>query len=620
MSDFQRLSVTAIADAVNGGAGAVEVAQAALDAVAAYDEIQPQAWILRLPAEAVMAQARAVDARIAAGETLPLAGVPFAVKDNIDVGGWPTSAACPAFAYTPERSATVVERLVAAGAVLIGKTNLDQFATGLVGVRSPYGAPLCVFDQAYVSGGSSCGSAVAVAAGLAAFALGTDTAGSGRVPAAFNHLIGLKPSKGRWSTRGLVPACRSLDCISVFAADLAGAALVDEVLTGFDAEDDYSRRDPLSRSATAPPGGEHLLADATPRSSPLGGGGPEGRRGFTFAVPRPDQRLFMGDDQSAALYAVAIERLTAAGGTPVEIDIAPLLDCAKLLYSGPWVAERTAAVEDLLREAPGAIHPTVRAIVQGGLAVTGVETFKGLYALEAHRRAAEAIWEAADMMLLPTAPTIYRLKEVLAEPIALNANLGLYTNFVNLLDMSALAVPAGFRENGTAFGVTLIGPAFADRMLLALAQRYLETFPMADTPPLDLTPRKPGVKLAVVGAHLAGMPLHWQLTSREARLVSATRTAPAYKLYAMAETTPPKPALVHVGDGGASILVEVYELDFEAFGSFTAEVPAPLAIGTVTLEDGTSVKGFVAEPRALNGARDITELGGWRAYIASLAG
>jgi allophanate hydrolase len=602
MSDFQRLSVVSIADRVKGGSSAVEVARAALEAVAAYDLIQPQTWILRLAPEAVLAQARAVDARVAAGETLPLAGVPFAVKDNIDVAGLPTSAACPAFAYTPERSARVVEQLIEAGAVLIGKTNLDQFATGLVGVRSPYGAPLCVFDQAYVSGGSSSGSAVAVAAGLVAFALGTDTAGSGRVPAAFNHLVGLKPSKGRWSTRGVVPACRSLDCVSVFAADLAGAALVDEVLTGFDPEDDYSRRaSDGDRRMCLPP-------DSARQAS------------FRFGVPKPDQRLFLGDEQSATLYAAAIARLTAAGGTAVEVDIAPLLDCAKLLYSGPWVAERTAAVEALLRDKPGAIHPTVRAIVQGGLAVTGVETFNGLYALEAHRRAAEAIWEAADVMLLPTAPTIYRLKEVLAEPIALNANLGLYTNFVNLLDMSALAVPAGFRESGTGFGVTLIGPAFADRALLALAERYLETFPMADTPPLDLTPRKPGVKLAVVGAHLAGMPLHWQLTSREARLVAATKTAPAYRLYAMAETTPPKPALVHVGDGGSAILVEVYELDFEAFGSFTAEVPAPLAIGTVTLEDGTSVKGFVAEPRALNGATDITELGGWRAYIASLAG
>jgi allophanate hydrolase len=592
---FARLSVEAIAAVVNAGASAVEVAQAALDAIAEYDLVQPQVWTLRLPAEAVLAQARAVDARVAAGETLPLAGVPFAVKDNIDVGAYPTTAACPAFAYTPARSATVVERLVAAGAVLIGKTNLDQFATGLVGARSPYGAPRCVFNQAFVSGGSSSGSAVAVAAGLVAFALGTDTAGSGRVPAAFNHLVGLKPSKGRWSTRGLVPACRSLDCISVFAADLAGAARVDTVLAVFDPEDDYSRRAPETPSTLA-------------------------MEGLRFAIPLPEQRIFFGDGESEALYGAAVARLKAAGGVPVEVDIGPLLDAAKLLYSGPWVAERTAAIEPLLRASPSAIEPTVRAIIQGGLAVTGVEAFRGLYALEGHRRAAEAIWDVADVLFLPTTPTICTVKALKAEPLALNANLGLYTNFVNLLDLSALAVPAGFRADGTGFGVTLVGPAFADRALLDLAARYLETFPMADTPPLDLTPHKPGVKLAVVGAHLAGMPLHWQLTSREARLVSATTTAPAYKLYAIANSAPPKPALVHVGEGGASIAVEVYELGVEAFGAFTAEVPAPLAIGAVTLEDGTSVKGFVAEPRALNGATDINELGGWRAYIASLAG
>ena len=595
MSGFERLSIATIAASVNGGTSAVSVAQAVLEAVAAYDLIQPQVWILKLSPEAVLDAARAVDARIAAGEPLPLAGVPFAVKDNIDVAGLPTSAACPAFAYVPDRSAKVVDQLQAAGAILIGKTNLDQFATGLVGTRSPYGAPVCVFNQDYVSGGSSSGSAVAVAAGLVAFALGTDTAGSGRVPAAFNHLIGLKPSKGRWSTQGLVPACRSLDCISVFAADLAGAGLVDQILTAFDAEDAYSRRGP----AVTP-----TLPEA----------------GLRFGVPRPDQRQFLGDDESAALYEAAITRMTAAGATAVEIDISPLLEAAKLLYSGPWVAERTAAVEGLLRQTPGAIHPTVRTIVQGGLSVSGVETFKGLYALEDFARQAEQIWAEADVMLLPTAPTIYRLKEVLAEPLALNANLGLYTNFVNLLDMSALAVPAGFRANDTGFGVTLVGPAFADRALLGVAERYLETFPMAETPPLDLTPRKPGVKLAVVGAHLNGMPLHWQLTSRDARLVSATQTAAAYRLYAMAGTVPPKPALIHVGDGGAAIAVEVYELDIEAFGSFVAEVPAPLAIGTVTLADGTSVKGFVAEPRALDGATDITALGGWRAYIASLAG
>ncbi|ATC24798.1 allophanate hydrolase [Caulobacter vibrioides] len=590
-----RFLVGEIAAGVNAGGSAESVARSALAAIEAYDAIQPQVWTLRLPEAAVLAQARAVDARIAAGETLPLAGVPFAVKDNIDVADLATTAACPAFAYTAGRSATVVEQLLAAGAVLVGKTNLDQFATGLVGTRSPYGAPRCVFNQAFVSGGSSSGSAVAVAAGLVAFALGTDTAGSGRVPAAFNHLVGLKPSKGRWSTRGLVPACRSLDCISVFAADLDGAGRVDAVLAAFDPEDPYSRPAPQPEPALT-------LA------------------GLRVAIPRPEQRIFFGDGESEALYASAVSRLQAAGAVAVEVDIAPLLDAAKLLYSGPWVAERTAAVEPLLRAAPSAIEPTVRAIVQGGLAVTGVETFRGLYALEAYRRAAEAVWAAADALFLPTTPTIYTVKALKAEPLALNANLGLYTNFVNLLDLSALAVPAGFRADGTGFGVTFIGPAFADRALLDLAAVYLETFPMAETPPLDLTPHKPGVKLAVVGAHLSGMPLHWQLTSREARLVAATRTAPAYKLYAMAESTPPKPALVHVGDGGASILVEVYELDVAAFGAFTAEVPAPLAIGTVTLEDGTSVKGFVAEPRALNGASDITVLGGWPAYIASLQG
>jgi allophanate hydrolase len=307
------------------------------------------------------------------------------------------------------------------------------------------------------------------------------------------------------------------------------------------------------------------------------------------------------------------------GGQPVEVDIAPLLAAAQLLYQGPWVAERTAAVETLLRARPGVIEPTVRAILQGGLSISAVEAFKAEYRLREHQRAAEALWEAADVLLLPTAPTTYRLREVMAEPFALNSNLGLYTNFVNLLDMSAIAVPAGFRDNATGFGVTLIGPAWADRALLELARRYEEIAPMPDTPPLDLTGVKPSVKLAVVGAHLAAMPLHWQLTSRDARLVRRCKTASAYRLYAMAGTVPPKPALVHVGDGGAAIEVEVYELGIEAFGSFVAEVPAPLAIGTVSLDDGSEVKGFVAEPRALDGAEDITALGGWRAYIAQLA-
>jgi len=582
------------ADVSAGRRSAEAVAREALARIAAYDAVQPQAWIERPTAEAVLARARAVDAQVATGEALPLAGVPFAVKDNLDVAGLPTTAACPAFAYRPERTAEVVARLEAAGAVMMGKTNLDQFATGLVGARSPYGVPACVTNRAYVSGGSSSGSAVAVAAGLVSFALGTDTAGSGRVPAAFNGLVGFKPTKGRWSTRGLVPACRSLDCVTVFTTDAADAALVDQVATAFDPEDAFSRRAP----AAPPP--------ALPAR-------------FRFGVARPDQLRFLGDVESEHLYAAAVGRLAQAGGEPVQVDIDPLLEAAKLLYSGPWVAERTAALEDLLRDNPTAIHPVVRAIVQGGAAVSGVETFKGLYALQDFARAAEAIWTVAGVLLLPTAPTIYRVAELLAEPFALNANLGLYTNFVNLLDMSAVAVPAGWRDNDTGFGVTLIGPAWADTALLDLARRYEEIAPMPDAPAEDLDGKPQTVKLAVVGAHLAGMPLHWQLTSRDARLLAHTKTAPVYRLYAMANSQPPKPALIHAGEAdGAGIEVEVYELAVEAFGSFVVEVPAPLAIGSVTLEDGSTVKGFVAEPRAITGAKDITGLGGWRAYIAGL--
>ena len=588
MPEFTPQSASEISKGVTTGArSAVAVAEESLARIAAYDAIQPQVWIERLAEADVLAQAREVDRRIGAGERLPLAGAPFAVKDNIDVAGTPTTAGCPAFAYTPEHSAVVVDRLRAAGAVLMGKTNLDQFATGLVGTRSPYGAPGCVFNRAYVSGGSSSGSAVATAAGLVAFALGTDTAGSGRVPAAFNNLIGFKPSKGRWSTRGMVPACRSLDCISVFTARVDDAALVDEVLAGFDEKDPYSRRSP-------PPLAAHLQT-------------------FRFGMPRRDQLNWVGDGQSQALFTAAVEQARTLGGEPVEVDIGPLMEAAQLLYQGPWVAERTAALEGMLKRNPGAIHPVVRAIVQGGVAVSGTETFKGLYRLQACQRAAETLWERIDVLLLPTAPTIYRIAEVLAEPVGLNANLGLYTNFVNLLDMSAVAIPAGFRDNGTGFGVSLIGPAWADRGLLALAARFDSVAP----PPLDLGERVEGVKLAVVGAHLHGMPLHWQLTSRDARLVRRARTAPAYRLYAMTNTTPLKPALIHAGHGGVAIELEVYELGLEAFGSFVTEVPPPLAIGTVTLEDSSSVKGFVAEPRAIEGAEDISALGGWRAFIAS---
>ncbi|MGC4251438.1 MAG: allophanate hydrolase [Sphingobium sp.] len=580
-----RSSAATIAAQVSAGTtSAVAVMEHMLARLAAYDAIQPQVWISRATPEALLAAARAVDARIAAGESLPLAGVPFAAKDNIDVAGLETTAACPAFAYRPETSATTVERLIAAGAICVGKTNLDQFATGLNGTRSPYGAPRNAYNLAYVSGGSSSGSAVAVAAGLVAFALGTDTAGSGRVPAAFQHLIGFKPSKGRWSNRGLVPACKTLDCITVFTGDTADARLVDKVIAGFDPGDPYSK--PLNDLS-------------------------RGRR--TIGVPRRDQRAWFGDAESEYLYGQALEAL-AMQAELVEIDLEPLLEAAQLLYGGPWVAERTAAMSDILAANPDAVDPTVRAVVEPGSAISAVDLFKGIYRLAELKRHADLLWESIDLLAFPTTGTTYRVAELLAAPIALNSNLGFYTNFVNLLDMAAVAVPAGIRANATGFGITLIGPADSDLALLEAADAWLAAADLPSPPPLDLEGKMQTVKLAVVGAHLKDMPLHWQLTSREAKFVGAFETAPSYRLYAMADNTPPKPALVHSEDG-AAIQVEVYELGVAEFGSFVVEVPAPLAIGTVTLADGSSVKGFVAEPRAIVGAEDITSLGGWRAYI-----
>lgn len=586
MTALNRLSAGGIAAAVNAGqTSAVAIAEDTLARLTVYDAIQPQVWISRAEPDALLAAARAIDARVAAGEVLPLAGVPFAVKDNIDVAGFETTAACPAFAYRPEASSTTVERLLAAGAVCVGKTNLDQFATGLNGTRSPYGAPRNAHNLAYVSGGSSSGSSVAVAAGLVAFALGTDTAGSGRVPAAFQHLIGFKPSKGRWSNRGLVPACRTLDCITVFTDDTADARLIDEIAAGFDAADAYSKP----------------LADA-----------PITRR--KIGVPRRDQRVFFGDAEAEYLYDRALEKLALLGDV-VEIDYAPLQEAAQLLYSGPWVAERAAAMAGMLADNPDAIDPTVREVVAPGLEIGAVDLFNGIYRLAELKRHADTLWQSVDLMAFPTTGTTYRVAELQAAPIALNSALGFYTNFVNLLDMAAVAIPAGRRANATGFGITLIGPADSDLALLDAADAYLAEADLPSPPPLDLEGKMQTVKLAVVGAHLKDMPLHWQLTSRNATFVGAFETAPNYRLYAMADSVPPKPALVHSADG-AAIALEVYEMGVAEFGSFVVEVPAPLAIGTVTLADGSSVKGFVAEPRALTGAEDITSLGGWRAYVA----
>jgi allophanate hydrolase len=514
-------------------------------------------------------------------QSLPLFGIPFAVKDNIDVAGWPTTAGCPAFQYLAAEDAPVVARLRALGAFPIGKTNLDQFATGLVGTRSPFGIPRSVFHEDYISGGSSSGSAVAVAAGLVAFALGTDTAGSGRVPAAFNDLVGLKPTRGLLSTRGVVPACRSLDCVSIFSASVADARTLFSAAKGFDEDDPFSR---IWRE-----------------------GWREVRR---IGIPPSEQLEFFGDPEMSDLYTAARARCEALGFECVEIDLTPFLDAARLLYAGPWVAERTAAVGSFIAARGEECHPVVRQIIEGGDRYSAVETFQASYELARLRRRAEQEWERMDALLLPTTPTTYRVEEVLANPLALNANLGTYTNFVNLLDLCALAVPAGFRADGVPLGVTFMAPAFWDEALAALGGQFLGE--SAGPAPAGF------VDLSVVGAHLAGQPLNHQLVSRGARLLQTCRTAPDYRLYALANTVPPKPGLVREpGFSGLGIETEVWRMDTAAFGSFVAEVPTPMGIGTVTLADGTTVKGFLCEVAALDGSEEITAHGGWRAWRAS---
>ena len=597
-----RLDLTALRAAYDGSETPVSV----LDRV--YTRIEGAklnpVWISLVPREIVMARA----AEVMRGDraAMPLYGVPFAVKDNMDVAGLVTTAACPAFAYTAKDTATVVKRLEEAGAILVGKTNMDQFATGLVGVRSPYGACSSVFDDRYVSGGSSSGSAVAVASGLVSFSLGTDTAGSGRVPAAFNNLLGLKPTRGSLSAKGIVPACRSLDCVSVFALTAADARQVFEAARGFDASDPYSR----------PSAGED--APAPWLSGP-----------FRFGVPQPDQWEFFGDDEARNLYAASVRAFESLGGVAVPFDFRPFQEAAALLYSGPWVAERLAALGEFFAAHAEDVHPVVRGILTSGARFSAADGFLAQYRLEELRRQTAVVWEKADFLLLPTTATTYTLAEVEAEPIRLNTNLGHYTNFVNLLDLAAVALPAGFRPNGLPFGVSLIGPAQADLALLSVADRLHRhsggtlgglTTPVAETAPLTPFPALPGCTLlAVVGAHLTGQPLNRQLTERGANLSAATKTASGYRLYALPDTTPAKPGLVRApGFDGPGIEVEVWAVPTAHFGSFVAAIPAPLGIGSMELADGSVVKGFICEPFALEAATEITHFGGWRAYLASL--
>ena len=555
-----------------------------------------KAWIHVLPRAEL--DARAAELERHGPDGLPLYGIPFAIKDNIDLAGHPTTAACPEYAYVPQHTAGVVQALLDAGAMLIGKTNLDQFATGLVGTRSPYGACANTFDARYISGGSSSGSAVVVAAGVVSFALGTDTAGSGRVPAAFNNLVGLKPTCGLLSTRGVVPACRSLDCVSIFALTAADAAAVLDAAAKFDAADPYARRE---RAAS----------------------GPAAIAGCRIGVPRAAQLEFFGNREAEKLFAGAVAKLEQLGAQCVEIDFAPFLATARLLYEGPWVAERYVAIREFIERTPEALHPVTRQIISGGAKPTAADCFAAQYKLRALLREAEPTWRAVDLLVAPTTGTIYTLAEVEADPVRLNSNLGIYTNFVNLMDLSAIAVPAGFTSAGLPFGVTLLAPAFFDRALCTLGQELQRA--LVDTmgatrlplPPAAAAPAaraQRGVRVAVCGAHLSGLPLNHQLTERGARLVRACRTAPRYRLYALAGFSPPRPGMLREGEGQA-IEVEVWELSSDAFGSFVDGIPAPLGIGTVELEDGEQVKGFLCEPYATRGAQDVSHLGGWRAYL-----
>jgi allophanate hydrolase len=545
-----------------------------------YDRIENgplnPVWISLVPREVSLERARRADG--------PLAGMTFAVKDNIDVLGLPTTAGCPAFAYKPSADATVVARLMAAGAIPIGKTNLDQFATGLVGTRSPYGACSSVFDARYISGGSSAGSAVAVASGLVDFALGTDTAGSGRVPAAFNGIVGLKPTRGLISTKGVVPACRSLDCVSIFAHDYVWADRVLKAAQGFDPADPYSREIGVGQDANPWIGSK-----------------------FRFGVPPREQLEFFGDEEAAELFAQAIQQFSEhAQAERVEIDYSIFREAAALLYSGPWVAERLAAIGPFMESHAAEMNPVVRGIIEGAKRFTAVDAFAAEYKLRELRRAAEAQWRKMDLMLLPTTGTIYTHEQVAADPVKLNTNLGYYTNFVNLMDLAAVAVPAGRRNNGLPFGVSLIGRAFSDAALLDAAGLFLQEDHASST-------TSGCIEVAVVGAHLSGQPLNRQLTDRGAKLLFTAKTEPCYRLYSLGA----KPGLVRDPSlTGPGIEVEVWTVPEDRFGGFVSLIPAPLGIGTVMLEGGRAVKCFLCESYAVEGAEEITHLGGWRNYLA----
>jgi len=566
-----------------------------------------EAWIsLAGPAEidanvtALEQRAAQHPTRAAALRAMPLFGVPFAVKDNIDVAGLPTTAACPAFARKPAAHAHAVARLIAAGAVCMGKTNLDQFATGLVGARSPYGRPSSTFAAERISGGSSSGSAVVVSRGDVPFALGTDTAGSGRVPAGFNNIVGLKPTPGRVGNSGVLPACRSVDCVSVLALTVDDAASVLALIEGPDPQDAYSA---------------FRLGAAQPNA--------------TLRIGVPLAPIFGGDAGYAPCFERALGQARALGHTVVPIDFEPLLAIAKLLYGGPWVAERHAVVQELLSRDPAALDAAVRTVIEAARGFSATDTFRAQYCLREAQRDTAALWQRVDLLMVPTAPAHPTHADIDADPLGANALLGTYTNFVNLLGWCALALPAGFTETGLPFGVTFIAPAAADAALARFGQRWAASVALplgatgrafaadAPEPPATWPASQATLPIAVVGAHLSGLPLNGQLVERGATLREATQTAPHYRLFALPDTVPAKPGLLRVGGdaSGAAIAVEVWDMPLAEVGAFLALIPPPLGLGSLELIDGRWVHGFVCEGHALVGARDVSAYGGWRAFI-----
>ncbi len=566
----------------------------ALDRIAAHGD--SAVWIDRLPPDMVLAEAGRVGQRRVGGEALPLYGVPFAVKDNIDVAGCPTTAGCPAFSYVASQSAPVVTCLQRAGAILVGKTNLDQFSTGLAGDRSPYGACRNAIKPDYISGGSSSGSAVAVAAGLVSFALGTDTAGSGRVPAGCNNIVGLKPTPGLLSTLGVVPACRSLDCVSVFALTSADAWAV-----GTTAAD--------------------LPTPSALEPAPAG---------FSFAVPRDEDLEFFGDSQQEALFGRAVEQLEVMGGRRIGFDLRLFQQVGALLYDGPWLAERLAAVGQFIAQHPAEVHPVTRRIIEGGAAISAVDLFRARDQLATLRELCLRAFQVSDdVLVVPTMPTVPTLREVQADSVGWSRRLGTYTNFANLLGLAAVAVPAGFTPLGLPAGITLLGLPGSDRKLCRLAQAWQRhtnlplgatgyRLPSRPVPPprAPVPPPAAGqVRVAVAGAHLRGQPLHPDLLKTGAKFVRTCRTAARYRFVGLLDLVPPRPGLLRDEGRATSIQVEVFDLPTAGFGALVASVAPPLAIGTIELADGEAVKGFLCESHAASRARDISDFGGWVAFL-----